>query len=138
MDFVAKNNGLEKQDFKNILLRQRLIAVSVGFFAALPLVWLWYPNKMNPSRIFTPAGQVSWGGSCMALYNVKWPGGYQLTGSTILGVDVLVSKTGYSLSRPWLFEDFDQLTFHEAEEEEEYGRQLKLLNSGRYKYDGRK
>lgn len=37
MDFVAKNNGLEKQDLKNILLNQRLIAVSVGFFAALPL-----------------------------------------------------------------------------------------------------
>lgn len=43
---------------------------------------------MNPSRVFTLEGQVSWGGSCMALYNVESPGGYQLTGLTIPGVDV--------------------------------------------------
>ncbi|KAL8776128.1 MAG: hypothetical protein Q9213_008383, partial [Squamulea squamosa] len=140
MDFVAKNNGLQKQDLKNILLNQRLIAVSVGFFAALPLCLPVDPRqriccpKMNPSRVFTPAGQVSWGGSCMALYNVESPGGYQLTGLTIPGVDILGSKPGYSLTRPWLFEDFDQLTFHEVEEEE-YERQLKLFESGRYEYD---
>ncbi|KAL8683248.1 MAG: hypothetical protein Q9186_000750 [Xanthomendoza sp. 1 TL-2023] len=139
MDFVAKNNGLEKQDLKNMLLNQRLIAVSVGFFAALPLCLPVDPRqriccpKMNPSRVFTPAGQVSWGGSCMALYNVESPGGYQLTGLTIPGVDILGSKPGYSLSRPWLFEDFDQLTFHEVEEEE-YERQLKMFESGRYEY----
>lgn len=73
---------------------------------------------MNPSRVFTPAGQVSWGGSCMALYNVESPGGYQLTGLTIPGVDYLGSKAGYSIERPWLFEDFDQLTFYEVSEEE--------------------
>ncbi|KAL8850634.1 MAG: hypothetical protein Q9221_004420 [Calogaya cf. arnoldii] len=140
MDFVAKNNGLEKQDLKNILLNQRLIAVSVGFFAALPLCLPVDPRqriccpKMNPSRVFTPAGQVSWGGSCMALYNVESPGGYQLTGLTIPCVDILGSKPGYSLSRPWLFEDFDQLTFHEVEEDE-YERQLKLFESGRYEYE---
>lgn len=70
----------------------------------------------------------------MALYNVESPGGYQLTGLTIPGVDILGSKPGYSLSRPWLFEDFDQLTFHEVEEEE-YERQLKLFESGRYEYE---
>ncbi|KAL8673977.1 MAG: hypothetical protein Q9168_001620 [Polycauliona sp. 1 TL-2023] len=140
MDFVAKNNGLEKQDLKNILVNQTLIAVSVGFFAALPLCLPVDPRKriccpkMNPSRVFTPAGQVSWGGSCMALYNVESPGGYQLTGLTIPGVDILGSKPGYSLSRPWLFEDFDQLVFHEVGEEE-YERQLKLFESGRYEYE---
>ncbi|KAL9594051.1 MAG: hypothetical protein Q9219_007241 [cf. Caloplaca sp. 3 TL-2023] len=139
MDFVAKNNGLEKPDLKNILLTSRLIAVSVGFFAALPLCLPVDPRqriccpKMNPSRVFTPAGQVSWGGSCMALYNVESPGGYQLTGLTIPGVDILGSKRGYSLDRPWLFEDFDQLTFHEVGEEE-YERELALFKSGRYEY----
>ena len=49
---------------------------------------------MNPSRVFTPEGQVSWGGSCMALYNVESPGGYQLTGLTIPGVDVRFSTLG--------------------------------------------
>ncbi|KAI4254240.1 MAG: hypothetical protein LQ352_003194, partial [Teloschistes flavicans] len=140
MEFVAKNNGLEKQDLKNILTKSRLIAVSVGFFAALPLCLPVDPRdrlccpKMNPSRVFTPAGQVSWGGSCMALYNVESPGGYQLTGLTIPGCDILGSKPGYSLSRPWLFEDFDQLTFYEVEEEE-YERQRKLWESGRYAYE---
>ena len=90
--------------------------------------------QMNPSRVFTPAGQVSWGGSCMALYNVESPGGYQLTGLTIPGVDILGSKKDYSLSKPWLFEDFDQLTFYPVSEEE-YEKQLAIFESGRYEYD---
>lgn len=32
-------------------------------------------SKMNPSRVFTPEQQCSWGGFCMALYNVESPGG---------------------------------------------------------------
>lgn len=140
MAFVAKNNGLERRDLVDIYLKSRLIAVSVGFFAALPLCLPVDPRqrincpKMNPSRVFTPEGQVSWGGSCMALYNVESPGGYQLTGLTIPGCDILGSKNGYSLQRPWLFEDFDQLTFYEVNEEE-YDRQIALFHSGRYEYE---
>lgn len=140
MEFVAKNNGLERRDLEKILTTAKLMAVSVGFFAALPLCLPVDPRqrlncpKMNPSRVFTPEGQVSWGGSCMALYNVESPGGYQMTGLTIPGVDILGSKKGYSLQRPWLFEDFDQLTFHEVSEEE-YERQLALFHSGRYEYE---
>lgn len=89
---------------------------------------------MNPSRVHTPAGQVSWGGSCLAIYNVVSPGGYQLTGLTIPGCDILGSKPSYSPLRPWLFEDFDQLTFHLVSAAE-YERQLALFNSGRYQYD---
>lgn len=37
MDFVAKNNGLSTQELKDIYTKSSLIAVSVGFFAALPL-----------------------------------------------------------------------------------------------------
>ena len=140
MAFVAKNNGLERKDLEKILTTAKLMAVSVGFFAALPLCLPVDPRqrlncpKMNPSRVFTPEGQVSWGGSCMALYNVESPGGYQMTGLTIPGVDILGSKNGYSLERPWLFEDFDQLTFHEVSEKE-YERQLALFHSGRYEYE---
>lgn len=140
MEFVAKNNGLERKDLEEILTTAKLMAVSVGFFAALPLCLPVDPRqrlncpKMNPSRVFTPEGQVSWGGSCMALYNVESPGGYQMTGLTIPGVDILGSKKGYSLQRPWLFEDFDQLTFHEVSEQE-YERQLALFHSGRYEYE---
>ena len=69
----------------------------------------------------------------MGLYNIESPGGYQLIGLSIPGVDILGSKNGYSLDRPWLFEDFDQLTFYEVGEED-YERQLALFHSGRYEY----
>ena len=70
----------------------------------------------------------------MAIYNIESPGGYQLTGLTIPGVDILGSKAGYSLSRPWLFEDFDQITFYKVSEEE-YEKQLAAFHSGLYKYE---
>ena len=60
MEFVARNNGLERKDLVNILLTSKLIAVSVGFFAALPLCLPVDPRqrincpKMNPSRVYTP------------------------------------------------------------------------------------
>lgn len=69
----------------------------------------------------------------MGLYNIESPGGYQLIGLSIPGADILGSKNGYSLDRPWLFEDFDQLTFYEVGEEE-YEEQLALFHSGRYEY----
>ncbi|KAL8748426.1 MAG: hypothetical protein Q9184_007310 [Pyrenodesmia sp. 2 TL-2023] len=115
----------------------------IGFFAALPFCLPVDPrqriccSKANPSRVFPPVGQVSWGGSCMALYNVESPSGYQLTGLTIPAIDILGSKPGYSFERPRLFEDFDQLVFHEVEEEE-FERQLKPFERKRYEYEWEK
>ncbi|KAL6715552.1 hypothetical protein ACLMJK_006513 [Lecanora helva] len=161
MAFLAKNNGLERADLEKILLRGKHLAVSVGFFAALPLCLPVDPRdrincpkvrpyppstknhkpsrlipriQMNPSRTSTPAGQVSWGGSCLALYNVPSPGGYQLTGLTIPGCDILGSKPHFSPQKPWLFEPFDQLSFYLVSNEE-YERQLKVWESGRYGYE---
>ncbi|OJD16028.1 urea carboxylase [Emergomyces pasteurianus Ep9510] len=139
IDFVAKNNAFSRQEFENIYLTASFMVVAVGFFTALPLSLPVDPRqrmncpKMNPSRVFTPEGQVSWGGSCMALYNVESPGGYQLTGMSIPGVDILGSKTGYSPEKPWLFEDFDQISFYKVTEEE-YERDMALFRSGRYQY----
>ncbi|PYH96715.1 hypothetical protein BO71DRAFT_481822 [Aspergillus ellipticus CBS 707.79] len=139
MDFVAKNNAFSREQFERIYLTAAFMVVSVGFFTALPLSLPVDPRqrmncpKMNPSRVYTPAGSVSWGGSCMALYNVDSPGGYQMTGMTIPGVDILGSKKGYEANRPWLFEEFDQITFFRVSEEE-YEKQLALFNSGRYEY----
>ncbi|PGG97465.1 urea carboxylase [Helicocarpus griseus UAMH5409] len=139
MDFVAKNNAFTREEFEKIYLTASFMVVAVGFFTALPLSLPVDPRqrmncpKMNPSRVFTPEGQVSWGGSCMALYNVESPGGYQLTGMSIPGVDILGSKAGYSPAKPWLFEDFDQITFYKVTEEE-YEREMALFRSGRYEY----
>ncbi|KAL3482000.1 allophanate hydrolase subunit 2-domain-containing protein [Aspergillus californicus] len=140
MDFVARNNAFTRKEFENIYLSASFIVISVGFFTALPLALPVDPRqrmncpKMNPSRVFTPAGQVSWGGSCLAIYTVDSPGGYQMTGLTIPGVDILGSKQGYAPDRPWLFEDFDQITFYRVSEEE-YENQLALFHSGRYQYE---
>lgn len=90
--------------------------------------------KMNPSRIFTPEGQCSWGGSCMAIFNVESPGDYQLTGLTVPGVDVLGWKRGFAPERPWLFDDFDEICFREVAEVD-YERDMALFRSGRYEFE---
>lgn len=72
IDFVAKNNAFTREQFEKIYLTASFMVVAVGFFTALPLSLPVDPRqrmncpKMNPSRVFTPEGQVSWGGSCMA------------------------------------------------------------------------
>ncbi|KAL4913518.1 allophanate hydrolase subunit 2-domain-containing protein [Aspergillus aurantiobrunneus] len=140
MDFVARNNAFTRKEFENIYLTASFMVITVGFFTALPIAIPVDPRqrmncpKMNPSRVFTPAGQVSWGGSCLAIYTVDSPGGYQMTGMTIPGVDILGSKREYTPEKPWLFEDFDQITFYKVSEEE-YERQLALFQSGRYEYE---
>jgi urea carboxylase len=126
--------------FEDVFLNASLMMVAVGFFCALPLALPIDPRqrmqcpKMNPSRVFTPEGQVSWGGSCMAMYNVESPGGYMPTGLSIPGVDILGFKKSYSPEKPWLFEDFDQITFYEVSEEE-YEKKMAIFHSGRYEYE---
>jgi urea carboxylase len=69
----------------------------------------------------------------MALYNVESPGGYMNTGLSIPGADILGYKNAYNAEKPWLFEDFDQITFYEVSEEE-YDKILATFHSGRYEY----
>lgn len=116
------------------------MVVAIGFFIALPIALPIDPRqrvqcpKMNPSRVHTPEGQVGWGGSCMALYNVTSPGGYMNTGLSIPSADILGFKKSYSLEKPWLFEDFDQITFYEVKEDE-YNELIQRFRSGRYEYE---
>lgn len=70
----------------------------------------------------------------MALYNVESPGGYQYLGLSIPTADILGFKKGYSLEKPWLFDDFDQITFFEVSEDE-YGEMIQRFRSGRYDYE---
>jgi urea carboxylase len=116
------------------------MTVAVGFFVGLPLMLPVDPRqrmqspKMNPSRIHTPEGQVGWGGSCMALYNVESPGGYMNIGLSIPCADILGFKNSYSAEKPWLVEDFDQVIFHEVSEDE-YDKMMAIFHSGRYVYE---
>ncbi|KIW23765.1 urea carboxylase [Cladophialophora immunda] len=140
MEFVAKNNAFTLQQLRDIYTKSSLMVVAVGFFVALPIALPIDPRqriqcpKMNPSRVHTPEGQVGWGGSCMALYNVESPGGYMNTGLSIPGADILGFKKGYSPEKPWLFEDFDQITFYEVTEDE-YEGMMATFRSGRYEYE---
>ncbi len=90
--------------------------------------------KTNPSRVFTPEGTFGWGGSCASIYPVDSPGGYQLIGRTIPCFDYLGYKSGFSIERPWLYEDFDLLDFYQVSEEE-LNKQLNLFRAGMYKFE---
>jgi urea carboxylase len=140
MTFVAETNGLKRSDLERIYLDGSFMAVAVGFLCANTVSLPVDPRhrmsapKQNPSRVFTPEGSLSWGGSCMSLYPVDSPGGYQMTGLTIPCFDLLGSKAGYAPDRPWLYEDFDQLTFYlvpEAKLEEDLAR----FRMGTYEYE---
>jgi urea carboxylase len=124
LDFVARNNALEPEELKKLYLSETFMAVVVGFFCGNTVSLPVDPRKrlscpkQNPSRVFTPEGTLSWGGSCMSIYPVDSPGGYQMTGRTLPCFDTLGYKKGFSIDRPWLFQDFDLLTYYRVSEDE--------------------
>jgi allophanate hydrolase subunit 1 len=122
--FVAKSNAFTPERLKEIYLTGQFMAVVVGFFCGNTVSLPVDPRermscpKMNPSRVFTPEGTVSWGGSCMSIYPVDSPGGYQMTGRTVPCWDYYGYKAGFSAERPWLFQDFDIITYYQVSESE--------------------
>ncbi|KAJ5333120.1 hypothetical protein MYU51_005087 [Penicillium brevicompactum] len=139
MDFVAKINGITFEELLNIFLSVEFMAICVGFFCGDTICLPIDPRyritcpKQNPSRVYTPEGSVSWGGSCMNIYPVDSPGGYQMTGQTIPCFDQLGVKPGFSSNKAGLFRDFDQITFYRVEKEE-LERDLALFRSGCYNF----
>lgn len=89
--------------------------------------------KTNPSRVFTPEGSVSWGGSCMAIYPVDSPGGFQLLGRTVPYFDLFGTKKGFTADRPWLYKSFDLITFYEVEDSE-MERLILRFKGGQYEF----
>ncbi|KAL1642198.1 hypothetical protein SLS58_005538 [Diplodia intermedia] len=138
--FVARNNGITPAELRRIYLAGTHVAVAVGFFCgntvclpADPRMRLNCP-KQNPSRVHTPAGTVSWGGSCMSLYPVDSPGGYQMTGRTVPCFDALGWRRGFETARPWLYRDFDLLTYYEVGEAE-MEEVLRRWEAGLYEWE---
>lgn len=137
--FVARNNGISSAELKQIYLTGTFVAVVVGFYCGNTVCLPADPRqrlncpKMNPSRVYTPEGTVSWGGSCMSLYPVDSPGGYQMTGRTVPCFDTLGWKPGFSATRPWLYQDFDLLTYYEVTEDE-MEDVLRRYKAGRYEW----
>lgn len=56
-----------------------------------------------------------------------------MTGRTVPCFDYLGWKSGFEPSRPWLFQDFDLITYYEVSEEE-MEKHLADFRSGRYKF----
>ncbi|CAG7955480.1 unnamed protein product [Penicillium salamii] len=139
MDFVAKINGITYDKLVEIFLSVEFMAICVGFFCGDTICLPVDPRyritcpKQNPSRVNTPEGSVSWGGSCMNIYPVDSPGGYQMTGQTIPCFDQLGIKPGFSPNRPGLFRDFDQITFYRVGKEE-LEREMARFRSGCYNF----
>ncbi|KAI7636145.1 hypothetical protein KC322_g21760, partial [Hortaea werneckii] len=57
-----------------------------------------------------------------------------MLGRTIPCFDYLGYKSGFSIDKPWLFRDFDILTFHQVSEDE-LNKQLGLFRSGQYEFE---
>lgn len=139
--FVAKNNAFTPQQLKEIYLSGQFMAVVVGFFCGNTVSLPVDPRqrlsapKMNPSRVFTPEGTVGWAGSCMSIYPVDSPGGYQMTGRTIPCWDYYSYKPGFSKDhQPWIFRDFDILTFYQVSEQE-LDDLLGKFRAGKYEWE---
>ena len=159
LQFVAENNAFSPDHLKQIFLTGLFMAVVVGFYSGNTVSLPVDPRqrmsspKTNPSRVFTPAGTVGWGGGCFSIYPVDSPGGYQMLGRTIPTFDAFGRKRGFvpgpddekgdaaakldaklkGTIRPWLFEPTDLITFYEVTPEE-LDRSLREFNAGKYKF----
>ncbi|RAR01029.1 pyruvate carboxylase subunit a [Stemphylium lycopersici] len=137
LSFVAQNNALSPEQLKQIYLTGQFMAVVVGFFCGNTVALPVDPRqrisspKMNPSRVFTPEGTVGWAGSCFSIYPVDSPGGYMMTGRTVPCWDYYAGKRGFE--KPWIFRDFDILTFYQVSEAELDGL-LAQFRKGTYEW----
>ncbi|KAL4955837.1 hypothetical protein BDW69DRAFT_159960 [Aspergillus filifer] len=127
------------EDLKKMFLSLEAVIIGVGFFMALPQSLPTDPRyrirtpKMNPSRTYTPAGTVGWGGMHSA-YIPSTVRGYMPAGMTLPGLDIFGSKPGFSEQQPWIFNDMDTISFYEVSEEE-YDGILAELKAGEYEFD---
>lgn len=130
IEFLERLNGLN--DISQLLHDATFLVLGLGdVFMGSPCTIPLDPRhrlfgtKYNPSRSFTPRGAVGIGGQYMCIYATDSPGGYQLVGRT---TDIWDSKlvdnesnssgdTGLD-SKPWLFRQFDRISFYAISEAE--------------------
>ncbi|KAF7546692.1 hypothetical protein G7Z17_g8240 [Cylindrodendrum hubeiense] len=135
VEFLEKLNGLE--DISALLHDASFLVLGLGDVfmgspCAIPLDprHRLFGTKYNPSRSFTPRGAVGIGGQYMCIYATDSPGGYQLVGRTVdvwdssqvgtkqdrsSGQVVSASKSD---ANPWMFRQFDRITFYHVSEDE--------------------
>ncbi|KYK54810.1 urea amidolyase [Drechmeria coniospora] len=124
VEFIARSNGLSsKQEILDRVLSTRILVVGVGFWSGTPIGIPLDPRarlvvpKFNPSRTFSPAGGLGIGGCFFSCDPVDAPGGYVNFGRTLPGWDKFCVNKCFG-NRPWLFDNFDQLSFYVVDEDE--------------------
>lgn len=141
VDFIRRSNGLAtRDDVKRAFFDTPLLINTVGWFMGLPIYIQVDPRlrltvpKYNPSRAYTAAGTLGIGGNTCSIYPNDSPGGYVVFGMTLPGCcwDLFGQKSGFSPEHPWLFEEFDQIIFHEVSRSE-YDLAVKRFKAGMYK-----
>lgn len=140
IDFIARSNGLQcRDDVLRIALSTSFLVIGVGFFSGTPLALPLDPRarltvpKFNPSRTFSPAGGLGIGGSIFCCDPVDAPGGYVNFGRTIPGWDQFAVNKSFG-GRPWLFQNFDQLSFYQVQVDE-FDRLYTQFLAGQYEFD---
>ncbi|KAK4093996.1 hypothetical protein Purlil1_1487 [Purpureocillium lilacinum] len=140
VEFIARSNGLaSKRDILDKLLGTRILVVGVGFWSGTPIGIPLDPRarlvvpKFNPSRTFSPAGGLGIGGCFFSCDPVDAPGGYVNFGRTLPGWDKFCVN-GVFGDRPWLFDNFDQLSFY-AVDEDEFERIYSRFQAGRFDFE---
>ncbi|KAJ4328313.1 hypothetical protein N0V84_001184 [Fusarium piperis] len=120
--FLEKLNGIDQID-KTICAAEFLVLglgdVFMGSPCGIPLDprHRLFGTKYNPSRSFTPRGAVGIGGQYMCIYATDSPGGYQLVGRTVdIWDSGLVASIEKQSSKPWLFRQFDRISFFPVSE----------------------
>lgn len=141
VEYLRVNNGLsERREVFETLLKAPFLVVAVGFLVGTPILYPLDPlsgivgQKYNPTRVSTPGGTIGMGGSLFAIYPVEAPGGYMLVARTMEAWDTFGLKPNYAPDRPWLFESFDLVKYHEVSVEE-YDQLSRDYKTGKYKYD---
>ncbi|KAF4984779.1 hypothetical protein FDECE_17027 [Fusarium decemcellulare] len=117
VEFLETLNGIE--DIEKPLVDAEFLVLGLGDVfmgspCAIPLDprHRLFGTKYNPSRSFTPRGAVGIGGQYMCIYATDSPGGYQLVGRTVDIWDSDLCRVEKQDSKPWLFRQFDRISFY--------------------------
>ncbi|KAL7419000.1 hypothetical protein Q5752_006684 [Cryptotrichosporon argae] len=116
MDYVARNNGVDRQTVIDALTKTPWVVLARGFFVGLPFITLdprrrLVAQKYNPTRTRTPEGAIGLAGVIGSIYPIASAGGYQLLGRTI-------STWQAWATQHFLVDNFDQLEFYVVGEAE--------------------
>lgn len=141
VEYLRQNNGLSsRRETFETLLRSPYLIVAVGFLVGTPILFPLNPmsgivgQKYNPTRVSTPGGTIGMGGSLFAIYPVEAPGGYMLFARTMECWDTFGLKPNFAPARPWLFEPFDIVRYHEVSIEQ-YDQLMRDFKNDKYRFD---